>query len=151
VTDESRYRSIPSGCDDNNQKNNTLRTLKGTLQKHFIIGIVITITLIIMFGLLKNLFGQPDKSALSRAIQEGAYLVDVRTPAEFVQGSAKGAVNIPLDQLQKKLDAFKGKKNIVVFCRSGNRSSQAKAILEQNGFTNVINGGTWQNVSALVK
>jgi rhodanese-related sulfurtransferase len=104
-----------------------------------------------MFNLLKNLFGQPDKSALSRAIQEGAYLVDVRTPAEFVQGSVKGAVNIPLDQLQKKLDAFKGKKNIVVFCRSGNRSSQAKAILEQHGFTNVINGGTWQNVSALVK
>jgi len=104
-----------------------------------------------MFNLLKNLFGQPDEGALNAAIQEGAYLVDVRTPAEFVQGSVKGAVNIPLDQLQKKLDAFKGKKNIVVFCRSGNRSNQAKAILEQNGFTNVINGGTWQNVSALVK
>jgi len=117
----------------------------------FITGIVITITLIIMFNLLKNLFGQPDEGALNAAIQEGAYLVDVRTPAEFVQGSVKGAVNIPLDQLQKKLDAFKGKKNIVVFCRSGNRSNQAKAILEQNGFTNVINGGTWQNVSALVK
>ena len=104
-----------------------------------------------MFSLLKNLFGQPDEGALRAAIQEGAYLVDVRTPAEFAQGSVKGAVNIPLDQIEKKLASFKGKKNIVVFCRSGNRSGQAKAILEQNGFTNVINGGTWQNVSALVK
>lgn len=37
----------------------------------------------------------------------------------------------------------------MLFCRSGNRSGQAKAILEQNGFTNVINGGTWQNVKAI--
>ncbi len=104
-----------------------------------------------MFNLFKNLFAQTDDSALAAAIKEGAFLVDVRTPAEFAQGSAKGAVNIPLDQLQKKLASFKGKNHIVVFCRSGNRSSQAKAILEQNGFTNVINGGTWHNVNALVQ
>ncbi|WP_250630914.1 rhodanese-like domain-containing protein [Rhodoflexus caldus] len=104
-----------------------------------------------MFNLFKNLFAQTDDGALAAAIKEGAFLVDVRTPAEFAQGTAKGAVNIPLDQVQKKLASFKGKKHIVVFCRSGNRSSQAKAILEQNGFTNVINGGTWQNVNALVQ
>lgn len=104
-----------------------------------------------MFNLFKNLFAQTDDGALAAAIKDGAFLVDVRTPAEFAQGTAKGAVNIPLDQVQKKLASFKGKKHIVVFCRSGNRSSQAKAILEQNGFTNVINGGTWQNVNALVQ
>jgi rhodanese-related sulfurtransferase len=104
-----------------------------------------------MFNLFKNLFAQTDDGELAAAIKEGAFLVDVRTPAEFAQGTAKGAVNIPLDQVQKKLASFKGKKHIVVFCRSGNRSSQAKAILEQNGFTNVINGGTWQNVNALVQ
>jgi len=37
-----------------------------------------------------------------------------------------------------------------VFCRSGNRSGQAKMILEQNGIKNVVNGGTWQNVSQFV-
>jgi rhodanese-related sulfurtransferase len=33
-----------------------------------------------------------------------------------------------------------------VFCRSGNRSGKAKAILEANGFTNVSNGGSWKQV-----
>lgn len=79
------------------------------------------------------------------------FYVDVRTPAEFAQGSVKGAINIPLDQIENQLAKFKGKKNIVVFCRSGNRSSQAKVILEQNGFTNIKNGGSWEDVNAKLK
>jgi rhodanese-related sulfurtransferase len=79
------------------------------------------------------------------------FYVDVRTPAEFAQGSVKGAINIPLDQIENQLAKFKGQKNIVVFCRSGNRSSQAKVILEQNGFTNIKNGGSWEDVNAKLK
>lgn len=72
--------------------------------------------------------------------------VDVRTPQEFAQGSVPGAVNIPLDQVQSRIEEFRGKDEVVVFCKSGNRSGQAKAILEQNGITNVTNGGSWENV-----
>ena len=79
------------------------------------------------------------------------FYVDVRTTAEFAQGSVKGAINIPLDQIENQLAKFKGKKNIVVFCRSGNRSSQAKVILEQYGFTNINNGGSWEDVNAKLK
>lgn len=79
------------------------------------------------------------------------FYVDVRTPAEFAQGSVKGAINIPLDQIENQLAKFKGKKNIVVFCRTGNRSSQAKVILEQNGITNINNGGSWEDVNAKLK
>jgi phage shock protein E len=99
-----------------------------------------------MFGIFKNLFAPTDNSNLKEAVKNGAFLVDVRTPAEFSGGSVKGAVNIPLDKVQSQLSKFKNKKSVVVFCRSGNRSSQAKRILESNGFQNVINGGTWQNV-----
>ncbi|RQP08369.1 MAG: rhodanese-like domain-containing protein [Parapedobacter sp.] len=97
-------------------------------------------------GFFSALFGSTDNSQLTDAIKDGAYLVDVRTPAEFSAGSVKGAVNIPLDKVPTELSKFEGKENIVVFCRSGNRSGQAKSILEQNGFQNVINGGTWQDV-----
>lgn len=85
---------------------------------------------------------------LNSALKYGAMLVDVRTPEEFEQGSVPGAVNIPLNTIKNRLDEFVGKKGILVFCRSGNRSRQAKGILEAAGITNVINGGTWQNVAA---
>jgi rhodanese-related sulfurtransferase len=86
-----------------------------------------------------------------QAAKKEIFYVDVRTPAEFAQGSVKGAENIPLDQIEKQLVKFKGKKNIIVFCRSGSRSSQAKAILEQNGIINVTNGGSWEDVNAKMK
>ncbi|MDN3677653.1 rhodanese-like domain-containing protein [Flavobacterium paronense] len=102
-----------------------------------------------MFGILKNMFSKEDNN-LSQKINDEAFLVDVRSSAEFAQGHVKGSVNIPLDQIPNLLSKFKGKKNIVVFCRSGARSSQAKAILERNGITNVTNGRTWQNVESLL-
>jgi rhodanese-related sulfurtransferase len=101
-----------------------------------------------MFGFLKNLFGGED---ITEKLKEGAFLVDVRSPQEFDGGHVKGSVNIPLDRVANSLEKFKNKKNIIVFCRSGNRSSQAKSILEKNGFTNVTNGGTWQSVNQQLK
>lgn len=101
-------------------------------------------------GFFSSIFGKTDNSQLIEVIKEGAFLVDVRSPGEFASGSVKGAVNIPLDRLQSQLVKFKAKKNIVVFCLSGGRSSQAKSILEQNGFQNIINGGGWQNVNQVV-
>lgn len=103
-----------------------------------------------MFEVLKNIFSKKDNSQMENLIKEGAFLVDVRSAGEFADGHVKGSVNIPVDQIQHQLAKFKDKKQIVVFCRSGMRSSQAKATLEQNGFTNVINGGTWQSVDNII-
>lgn len=102
-------------------------------------------------GLFQNLFGSVPTTDLGNLIEQGAFLVDVREPGEFAGGTAKGAVNIPLGLVATQLAKFKGKENIIVFCRSGNRSGQAKIILEQNGLKNVVNGGTWENVSQFVK
>lgn len=120
------------------------------MQKQSVKFILIIIIGVVMLGIFKNLFGQKDNKQLKEALADNAYLVDVRTPSEFASGSVKGAVNIPLDKISGQLSKFKGKKNIVVFCRSGNRSSQAKSILEKNGFKNVVNGGIWQNVNSLI-
>lgn len=110
--------------------------------------IITSIGIIIMFGLIKNMFSGNNNEEL-QSIINNSFLVDVRTPQEFSEGNVAGSVNIPLDQVQNQLSKFKNHENIVVFCRSGNRSGQAKAILEQNGFTNVTNGGTWQQVNAV--
>lgn len=102
-------------------------------------------------GLFQNLFGGGQTADIKTIIEQGAFLVDVREPGEFAGGTVKGAVNIPLGLVEAQLAKFKGKENIIVFCRSGNRSGQAKVILEQNGFKNVVNGGTWENVSQFVQ
>lgn len=102
-------------------------------------------------GFFSNIFSSNTSTdQLEVLIKEGSFLVDVRTPAEFADGHVKSSTNIPLDQIENHLNAFKGKKHIVVFCRSGNRSAQAKSILEKNGFSNVTNGGTWQDINDII-
>lgn len=100
---------------------------------------------------LQKLFGGGPTIDLGQVINDGAYLVDVRTPGEYAMGHIKGSVNIPLDTIANKTAQLKNKKTIVVFCQSGGRSSAAKTILERNGFTNVVNGGSWMQVRNYVK
>ncbi|MEY2971555.1 MAG: hypothetical protein RL738_396 [Bacteroidota bacterium] len=87
---------------------------------------------------------------MTELIAAGAFLVDVRTPEEFESGHVHASVNIPLDEVADRISEFEGKNHVIVFCRSGNRSGMAKAILAQAGITNVTNGGTWQDVKQFI-
>lgn len=98
-------------------------------------------------NIFQKLFGGRPSVDLAGIIKEGALLVDVRTPAEYAAGHVKGSVNVPLDKVRSQLSKFKNQKNIIVCCQSGGRSAQAKVVLEKNGFANVINGGSWNNVA----
>lgn len=100
-----------------------------------------------MLNFLKKLFGQNNSVNLEELIKSGAFLIDVRSKSEFQSGSAKGAVNIPLPLLESQIKKCQNKEYIVVFCRSGMRSAQAKRVLEKYGIQNVYNGGSWQNVN----
>jgi len=100
------------------------------------------VALLLISGLISSCEAQITK----KIDYSKAYLVDVRTPQEFSEGHAEGSVNIPLNTIESQIDLFKDKGDIVVFCRSGSRSSQALKILEKNGIKNVTNGGTWQEV-----
>lgn len=81
--------------------------------------------------------------AKARALVEaGAKLVDVRTPREYSDGHIEGAVNIPVQEVGARLDEFGAKgEPIVVYCRSGNRSSKAQKLLRSEGFEQVHNLG----------
>lgn len=74
--------------------------------------------------------------------------VDVRSEMEFSTGHVKGAVNIPLDQIQRRYTEIKGLGNtpVVFYCRSGNRSGQAVTYLRQLGIDNIYNGGALEDV-----
>lgn len=102
-----------------------------------------------MINYLKKIFSSKKNEELENLIRN-SFLVDVRSTSEFASGHVKGSVNIPLDQIPQKLKSFEGKNSIVVFCASGMRSSQAKYILERNGFKNVTNGGSWKSVNQYI-
>ena len=64
-------------------------------------------------------------------------VLDVRTPEEFAAGHVPGAVNIPHTEIATRLGELADAKerDIVVYCRSGNRSAKAIAALRGAGFT----------------
>lgn len=75
-------------------------------------------------------------------VDDSPLIVDVRASFEFARGAAAGAINVPLDELQDRLEEFGSKsRKIIVYCASGARSEYAKMILMNEGFTNVENGG----------
>lgn len=78
-------------------------------------------------------------------------LIDVRTPEEFSEGSAKGAINIPLDQIEQHLGDLPKDKNLVLFCRSGRRAEKAQNVLNQHHYKLLYNGGSWSTVKSLQK
>jgi rhodanese-related sulfurtransferase len=70
-------------------------------------------------------------------------VIDVRTPAEFSTGHLEGAVNIDWEgtDFAAQIGQLDPTGHYVLYCRSGNRAGQAKAAMEQSGFTHVDNLG----------
>ena len=74
-------------------------------------------------------------------------IVDVRTPSEFMGGNVAGSINIPLQEIQQRMDELKSlKQPLVLCCASGNRSGQATQFLTQQGIE-CCNGGCWLDVN----
>ncbi len=66
----------------------------------------------------------------------------MRSPAEFADGHVQGAKNIPHGEVAARAsEVGPTDTTVVVYCRSGIRSSRAKAALESSGFTDVHNLG----------
>ncbi|MGB0430176.1 MAG: rhodanese-like domain-containing protein [Bacteroidia bacterium] len=82
--------------------------------------------------------------------QSGAVILDVRTRDEFSYGHVKGSKNIPLNEIQNKINEIKKwNKPVITCCRSGNRSGMAQGVLSQNGIE-CVNGGSWQQVDSAI-
>jgi rhodanese-related sulfurtransferase len=86
--------------------------------------------------------------------QGGFDLIDVRTPNEFYEVHAVGALMMPLDGLNPAaiMESREQRREepLYIICRSGSRSAQACAVFERAGFTNVVNveGGTLAWITA---
>ena len=65
-------------------------------------------------------------------------ILDVRTPSEYEDEHIKDAINIPVDELEERLGELDPGDELLVYCRTGNRSTRAVRLLEENGFTKVL-------------
>jgi rhodanese-related sulfurtransferase len=82
--------------------------------------------------------GDTDAGQARQLVASGARLVDVRTPAEFAAGHIPGALNIPVQELEQRMGELEPKHApIVLYCRSGNRSSSAARALKAAGYAAV--------------
>jgi len=107
---------------------------------------------IAVFALSAFLLLRPKEVSLPREIsaaeayekvQQGAYLLDVRTQQEWEASHIAGSTLIPLNELKNRLDELPRDQELVVICRSGNRSNAAIKILAEAGFTDIkgVKGG----------
>ena len=77
-----------------------------------------------------------------KLVAAGARLLDVRSPEEYARGHLPGALNIPVQELDRRVaEVGPPDGELVVYCRSGHRSSRAAEILRQHGFSKVHNLG----------
>jgi rhodanese-related sulfurtransferase len=68
---------------------------------------------------------------------EGAFILDVRQPDEWVESHIPGATLIPLGELASRVDEVPQGQEVVIVCRSGNRSAEGRDILLAAGFEQV--------------
>lgn len=90
--------------------------------------------------------GDVSSEGARELVQKGARLVDVRTRSEFTEGHLPGALNLPVQDLERRLSELGAKDQpVVLYCRSGQRSARAARILKAAGFTAVHDLGSISN------
>ncbi|MBV6492561.1 MAG: Thiosulfate sulfurtransferase GlpE [Turneriella sp.] len=95
----------------------------------------------IVFTIYRKVKLGRNKVNVKQLLSQGAKIIDVRSRGEFSGGHYEGAINIPLEELSSRLGTLGDKaKPIIVYCASGMRSSSAKRVLINAGFTAVENG-----------
>ena len=65
-------------------------------------------------------------------------ILDVRTQEEYDSDHIEGAILIPFDEIENRLDELSKNDELLVYCQTGNRSSIAVNILQANGFTKIF-------------
>jgi rhodanese-related sulfurtransferase len=68
---------------------------------------------------------------------EAPLVVDLRAPAEFRIAHLPGAVNIPLAELEDRIDELRGERGVLVYCLNGTRTRKAEPVLYTHGMDDV--------------
>jgi rhodanese-related sulfurtransferase len=97
----------------------------------------------------RELLGEPLLQRVSRAegmerVARGAAWLDVRYPSEYRCDRLPGALNVPLNEVRDSFGALDPKREYIVYCQSGRRSSAAAFLFAQRGFkVSLLQDGLW--------
>jgi rhodanese-related sulfurtransferase len=69
-----------------------------------------------------------------KLIDEGAQVIDVRADHEWEAGRIAGATHLPLDELAQRAAEIDKERQVLLYCRGGNRSTMAAAALSEAGY-----------------
>lgn len=100
-------------------------------------------------NLLTGLAEAVSVSEIDHIVEQGGFLLDVRTAGEFALGSIPGARHLPLDELRDRLSELPKDQTIYVTCQVGLRGYLACRILKQQGFSCVNVDGGYRSYSQL--
>ena len=96
---------------------------------------------------LLSLFGW---GKLKNALQNGAIVIDIRTPNEFDRGKVPDSINIPSDRFSINTERLKNMKQPLIICSNSiYESGNAVSKLKKAGIREVYNGGTWIDLGKL--
>ncbi|MBN2116846.1 MAG: rhodanese-like domain-containing protein [Anaerolineales bacterium] len=139
---KDHHRSRRSHKDRSRGNSLTSALRKPGTQIAFLLVIALVVFLILQVG-----GGDASKtisvSDAYKAYQNGAFILDVRTPEEWNEYRVPDTTFIPLEQLPSRLGEIPRDRQIIVVCRTGNRSQQGRNILLNAGFEQVtsMSGG----------
>lgn len=109
-----------------------------------IVNFAATVALNVLYGRFK----QVHVDQVRGLVENGAYIVDVREENEFAAGHLNGAHNIPLSQLEERMNEIPKDVPVYLHCRSSQRSYYAVCRLQSYGYTNVTNiSGSFLGIS----
>lgn len=115
-----------------------------------IIGVLVIVGALVWSQSSKTNTSERTFTEVQQDVVAGAKLYDVRTPEEYAAGHFENAILLPLQDIEaEKLPEVPRDTQIYVYCRSGNRSSQAKILLERAGFTNITDLGGLSDVEKI--
>ena len=90
-------------------------------------------------NILERRFKQEHFSKVRELLEAGECIIDIREKGEYAEGHLKGVPNIPLSELRERVNEIPKDRTVYLQCRSGQRSYNACLLLQNLGYTNVVN------------
>lgn len=90
-------------------------------------------------NVLERRFKQEHFSKVRELLKAGECIIDIREKGEYAEGHLKGVPNIPLSELRERVNEIPKDRTVYLQCRSGQRSYNACLLLQNLGYTNVVN------------